>query len=552
MKRIVVFLILMLTFLLCSCNNETPNNEINTDFAKTDEEMFTNKDLTNDIEEASIIEIRLLGDSILCDHQGVKIDGRCATIKDSGIYLISGNLENGSLIVDGDNIKPHLILSDVTIEGGTLAPIYIKSCNKTFITLKEETSNRLSTSGEFVQVDDNNVDSVIYAKDDVTINGTGKLIVDSPNGHGIVAKDDLVISSGNIEINALNHGIDANNSVRLATPKLSIVSGKDGIHTENEDENYGYIYMSQPIIEVIAQGDGVSASGLIQIKNGKIKINSTKGELTDSYKGIKSGSTLIIEGGTLEIESYDDCLHSVNMIIATVEATLETMDDGLHADEKMEINGGKIEIINSYEGIEGLNITINSGEINLIASDDGINSAGGNDNSGFGGGFGNDNFGRPGSRPGGMGGGMGTTSSNGSIVINGGTIYIQASGDGIDSNGYLEINGGIVTVCGPTRGDTAVLDYDTTGTINGGSFVGTGSSMMAQTLTSTNHGIISLSVGTRSSGEVIMITDDSGNELLNYTPQLDYAIFIVSIPELVKGESYTVRIGSSEGVFKAQ
>ena len=188
MKRIVVFLILMLTFLLCSCNNETPNNEINTDFAKTDEEMFTNKDLTNDIEEASIIEIRLLGDSILCDHQGVKIDGRCATIKDSGIYLISGNLENGSLIVDGDNIKPHLILSDVTIEGGTLAPIYIKSCNKTFITLKEETSNRLSTSGEFVQVDDNNVDSVIYAKDDVTINGTGKLIVDSPNGHGIVAK----------------------------------------------------------------------------------------------------------------------------------------------------------------------------------------------------------------------------------------------------------------------------------------------------------------------------------------------------------------------------
>ena len=120
-----------------------------------------------------------------------------------------------------------------------------------------------------------------------------------------------------------------------------------------------------------------------------------------------------------------------------------------------------------------------------------------------------------------------------------------------DANGYLEITGGQTTVCGPTRGDTATLDYDTTATITGGTFIGTGASGMAQTFSDAGQGLISLSVGNQSAGTPIRVTDESGNALLSHTPALDYAVVILSCPELVKGQSYTVQIGTLTETFQA-
>ncbi|MBQ7761259.1 MAG: carbohydrate-binding domain-containing protein [Clostridia bacterium] len=555
MKRLILGVLIALTLFLVACNNEGTDNNINTDFIASDEDMFTDKDLSCDYESTDVITIELKGDKIESSTQ-LDINEATLTIKDGSTYLITGNLNNGQIIIDAPNQKPTLLLSGVSITTQGSCPIYVKSCKKTFITLCKDTANYLASQGEYIAIDENNIDSVIFAKDDLTINGEGTLEIDAQQGNGIVGKDDLVITNGAYIIKAQNHGIDANNSVRLSTPNITINSGKDGIHVENEDETKGYAYISKPSLTIDSGGDGIDASSNVQIENGTIKITTTQGEETDSYKGIKSGATILLNNGTLEINSYDDCLHGTDILINECKAILSSSDDGVHADNTLIINNGEITIEKSYEGLEAQNITINNGNIVLTSSDDGINAAGGTDNSGFGGGFSPDNFGRPGQRPGGMGGdmggGMGSTSSDGSIIINGGTVNITANGDGIDANGYLEINGGFVTVCGPTQGDTAVLDYDLTGTINGGSFIGTGSSMMAQTLTSTTHGIISLSVGNQSSGSTITVTDSQGNVLLSYTPKLNYAIFIVSIPELIKGESYTVKIGDLEGTFEAQ
>lgn len=129
-------------------------------------------------------------------------------------------------------------------------------------------------------------------------------------------------------------------------------------------------------------------------------------------------------------------------------------------------------------------------------------------------------------------------------------MYINASGDGIDANGTLLISGGYTTVCGPTQGDTAVLDYDRTGTITGGTFIGTGAYMMAQTLSSSQQGVIALSVGNREAGTQITLKDSTGNTLFSYAPEMPFAIVILSSSEMVKGETYHITVGADSGSFE--
>lgn len=160
--------------------------------------------------------------------------------------------------------------------------------------------------------------------------------------------------------------------------------------------------------------------------------------------------------------------------------------------------------------------------------------------SGFGGG-----------RPGGMGAGGMSANSNGSIKISGGTLYINSSGDGIDANGTLEISGGHITVVGPTQGDTATLDYDKSATITGGTFIGTGAQGMAQSFSDSGQGVIAISVGSQSANTKIVLKDKNGKTVIEHSPELNFAVVILSSPEIIKGETYSVAVGSKSGEFEA-
>lgn len=595
--------------LLCGCSEntqDTGSNETNATvgtssdntnisseattvtFAQSDDAMFTNRDYEVGYDTQNCVLITLNETGASSSSDSVKISGSTVTITEEETYIISGSLSDGMIIVDADeSAKLQIVLNGVNITSSTSAALYILEADKVFVTLADSTENFLTNGGTFEAIDDNNIDGAIYSKQDLTFNGNGSLTVTSPAGHGIVCKDDLVFTSGTYSIASSSHGLDVNDSVRIANAQISIEAGKDGIQAENSDNaELGFVYMSSGVLNIGAEGDGISAQTYLQIEGGTLDLlcgggsengsqsssssygdfrggmggmggmggkgnmgfsssssssSSSSGDST-SMKGLKASGNLLISGGTITINSADDALHANDsMTINGGIFEIASGDDAVHAENTLTITDCTMNITECYEGLEALKIYVRGGDIKLVASDDGINAAGGTDSSGMGG------------RDAMFGGGMmgGSSSSNGYIEISGGKLSINSSGDGIDANGSFLISGGYTVIVGPTNGDTATLDYDREGKITGGTFIGTGASGMAQTFSSSSQGVIAVSVGSVSANTEIRLTDAKGNLILSHTPELSFAVVILSSPDIVSGESYTITVGAQSGTFEA-
>ncbi len=465
-----------------------------------DADMFTSRDMNSAFDD-SAITIKLENGSAACESEAVSISGGVITLSREGSYLFSGSLEEGMIIVDAPkDAKLQLVLQNAHISSSSSAAIYVRQADKVFLTLADGTENSLSNGGSFTALDENNIDGAIWSKEDMSINGGGKLSIASPAGHGIVCKDDLVIYGGELDVTAAEHGIDANDSVRIGAGSLSIDSGKDGIHAEtDDDEELGFVYMA---------------------------------------------------GG---------------------ETDISCGDDGIHAGEYLKICAGSLNIAESLEGLEALRVYIEGGEINIRAEDDGINAAGGtasgSPEGGFGGGIpaqggmggpaGYPGHGGPGAAPGAPGipggaGGAAAMDSKGEINISGGRIYIVAYGDGLDANGSISISGGDTVVCGPVWGDTATLDYDVSAIVSGGSFIGTGAYGMAQSFSGSEQGLLAVSTGNRTGGTELRLEDENGELILSHTPELDYAVVIISSPDIISGETYRLYVGSDSAELQAK
>ena len=562
------------------------SDPVDVDFSQTDADMFTDRDSKTEYDASKSVTIKLNGTTATASSNSVKISGSTVTITEEATYVISGTLSDGMIVVNApETAKLQLVFNGINITKSTSAALYIIEADKVFVTLAEGTENVLANGGSFTAIDDNNIDGAVYSKQYLTFNGTGSLTVTSPAGHGIVCKDDLVFTGGTYTVNSASHGLDANDSVRIANASFEIDAGKDVIHCENTDDtSKGFIYISSGTVNGEAEGDGIAASAYLQIEGGYFDLlvgggaengskassgnyggfmggghggmrpggnQSSTSTTTDSVsmKGLKAANSILISGGTFKIDSADDSIHSdVSVTINGGTFEIASGDDAVHAEETLTVTAGKFNITESYEGLEALDIKVMGGDIKLVASDDGLNAAGGTDSSGTTGG----RDGMFGGGKGGMGGGFGGMSSgNGSIVISGGNLYINSSGDGLDANGTLEITGGYTVVVGPTQGDTATLDYDKSGIITGGTFIGTGASGMAQSFSDSEQGVVAVSVGNQSAGTKIVLKDKSGKTIIEHAPELNFAVVILSSPDIKKGETYSITVGSQSGEFKA-
>ncbi len=567
-------------------------------------DMFTERDLAGTYEESGAVYVTLSDDGITGETDGVVIKGQMVTITAEGTYIFSGTLSEGQIVVDADNAKVQIVFDNVDITCASSAAVYVKSAEKVFVTLAEGSQNTLRNTDEYVAIDDNNIDAVIFSKSDLTLNGTGSLTIVSAEGHGIVSKDDLKITGGTYDITAAGHALSGKDSVRIADGTFILTAEKDGIHAENaDDEEKGYIYIADGDFTITSDGDGMDASNIVQIEDGTFDItagggaaNSLKthesdvpggpgggmpqngerpdgesmpqmGEKPDgenmtemgkrpdgttppekpsqtdqsdtadetaapdnatdhqsssaettedtttdesgtSTKGIKAGGGMYLNGGTYQIDSADDSIHSnANITIADGTYTLATGDDGVHADDALIVNGGTITVTESYEGLEGLTVTINDGTIDITASDDGINTAGEK------------------------------------MELNGGYIHILAGGDGVDSNGDLTINGGEIYIDGPSDNGNNAIDYGdrSSAYVNGGTLVAIGSSGMAEVMSdSSKQKVLMIKLGEQMEAGNVVLTDSEGNVIVSYTALKTYDCVIISTAEVESGATYTL------------
>jgi len=463
------------------------------------------------------------------------------SITSGGIYHLTGTLDGYIYIKTSSNIK--IILDNVTINSSNNPCIYIEDADNVYIELVGE--NNLEDGATYKLTD---INGAIYSESNLYLTGTGTLNITSNYEDAIVSKKDLVILNGTYNIESNDDGIRGKDSVTIVDGTINIKANGDGIKsTEEDNEDKGYIYIIDGTLNLEVGDDGLDAASNIEIDNGTIEIKTGSGaslkesserdfrgnnnEVEDDTetkaKGISSNGSILINGGTININSEDDSLNSNTVIVINDgNLNLSSGDDGIHADYYLTINNGTININMSYEGLEANNITINDGTINITASDDGINANGGDEFAEF----------------------SGTTETQYSddgieitLVINGGTLVVDASGDGLDSNGSMVVNGGNIKVQGPTNSGNGPIDYATTFEITGGTFIAAGSSGMMQHATESNQGTVLVYFdSTSESGTEIKIGD------ITYTITKESSCILVSSNTLELGENYTVYINDTE------
>lgn len=518
-------------------DNEASSDTTGSEAEKTVEEVASDTVAVPDTTGATVIIFS--GETASVSGSGATAEGGVATVSAAGTYVLRGT-GAGRVIVNAKKQDVVLVLENLNLTCSYGSPLYIRSSSTT-VYLADGSENALTDGevytydNEYSSAEDEEPNACLYSKSDLIIAGSGKLIVTANQNNGITGKDTLKIDSATVVVTAKNHGINGKDSLTIRAAKITVTSGGDALRSTNDyDTALGFIVIVDSDLTLTSGEDGVQAETTLTISGGTCTVTSGGGasgkvDSDTSAKGLNANGNLCLLSGAYALNCRDDAIQSnANIVIKGGTFTIATGDNGIHADENVTVSGGAITVTKSYEGIEGKSMDLTGGEISVTASDDGLNAAGGADSSGFGG-------------PG-FGGGdrFGTAYSDVYIRIAGGKLYVNASGDGIDSNGNLIISGGETYVDGPTGNGDGALDYDGTATITGGILVAVGSSGMVQNFgTASTQGSILLNFSTGSKSAVTL-TDAQGNVLVSYTPSKTYNSVVISCPGLVQGGTYTV------------
>ena len=509
-------------------------------------------DIEGSIDLDSAYEI-VLSDSGSTAEGGAEVDGSKIKITAGGVYVISGTLSDGQIKVNLDDESESVVLvlngADITNKSG--AAIHVKKALSAYLVAWSGSKNTVSDTSnyEFSADDtDGEPDAAIFSKTDLIVGGSGTLSVNANYSTGIKSKDNLVITGLSLNVESVDDGIKGRDGLEILGGSITVTAENDGIKTTNDqDASLGNIVISGGNITVTAGTDGIQSDNSMTVTGGTISINAGGGASSassatfgfwgssssdESAKGLKAENTITITGGTVTVDSADDAVHTNDIInISGGDLTLASGDDGVHADNELNISGGSITVTESYEGLEAAVINISDGVINIKASDDGINAAGGNDSS----------------QTGGFGGGdMFDYDESAMISFTGGYVYINADGDGFDSNGDAEMSGGTLIIDGPTNGGNGAIDMGGDFTVTGGTLIAAGASGMAETASSTStQGVIQFDFNTQSAGTRLTLTDSSGNVIVSYAPSKTYANVVISTSSLKVGETYTLYAGGS-------
>lgn len=543
-----------------------------------------------------------LGDSIVVDGAGATADGRVVTVTKAGTYLVSGAMADGQIVVDTtDEAKVVLVLNGVSLTCSDGPAVFVKTAPKRVELYTAAGSvNILSDGTGYVVADEDQVEgevypnACVYACEDLRFDGEGTLYINGNADKGVNTKDDLDIRGGTLVVTSVGVGMRGNDSVTVSGGEITVTSGSDGIKSANiETEGKGQVLIENGTLYITATGDGIAAAtdltvsgGVMVITTKDVDSNSLSADTTPTYeslrgpgdgggmppggggfggggmggmsgegnsnkssisaKGLKAAGVLTVSGGKITVDSADDGIHADDAVwIKDGSIHISANDDGIHADNTLTISGGVTEVAESYEGLEANQITISGGTNRITASDDGTNANGGTSMG-----------------MGGMGGWW--DSSGGSsddtendtatgtplLTITGGYTVVNAAGDGIDSNGNIVMTGGTLYVYGPTNNGNGPIDYGDGSynmTISGGTFLAVGSNGMADTAQNNGQAVFAAYMNTLQAGTLIGIKDADGNMIAAFELPKAIASIVYSAPALTAGETYTFVYGGSAG-----
>jgi len=511
--------------------------------ADNDADHEVTGDYTYDATSATTITLD--GTSVTVDGAGAVASGGTVTVSEPGTYVLVGTLTEGQVVVDSSaSGAVKLVLSGVSIANSSDSGIRVDEADRAVLILADGTTNTVIDGATYPADAEQN--AAVWSDDDLSIGGSGALVVTGRFEDGIAGKDGLVIRGGTITVAAPDEGIRGKDYLVVRGGTLDVTAGGDGLKSdEDEDAALGYVLIAGGSIAVEADGDAVTAETDALISEGTLFVRSGGGvdvapDDDVSTKGLKGGVLVVVDDGAMTIDASDDGIHSDDTVVingGTIE--IATGDDAVHAELALTVNSGEVTVTRCFEGLESVtgDLVINGGTIDITATDDGLNLAGDGDDPD----------------------GVETPGDPYDLVINGGRITITAGNDGIDSNGSIVMTGGCIAIDGPvpgTRPEQGAIDYNGDFEISGGVLAAAGAAGRMAQAPGTSSAQPSLAItfsSSQSAGTLITIVGDDG--AMAFEAGKTFQSLIVSAPWLSIGEAVglyrggTVSGSATDGLF---
>lgn len=401
--------------------------------------------------------------------------------------------------------------------------------------VRDEDSEANEDSGYFTSNDQNTAwtaaTAITLSGDTATVSGSGAY---ANGGSVTIASAGYYDVTGTLTDGSLIVDAGKNAKVFLRLNGVTITCSDDAaIRVDQADKVF--LTLAEGTENTVTSGENYSEAALADKTDGAIfahddlTINGSGSlTVTAAYKhGIAANDSLRITGGKITVTAPADTIHVNDSLHITGAAiTLSAGDDAIHSDTSVAILGGSITVNTCCEGIEAPEILIEDGAVTITSTDDGINACG-------------------------------TETSNGSlpsVTISGGTVtLLNSSGrdaDGIDSNGNIDINGGLVYISLVGDGGNCALDYGSENggacRINGGTVVACGGSTMLETMSENSAQPSILYAGTtQAAGTEITLQNADGETLLTYAAPNSFSAVLVSCPEMATGSTYALTLGTA-------
>ena len=479
---------------------------------------YTNEDLTWDSSGEKTID---LANPTATD--GVSVENGTITITSGGTYRLTGEYSGQVKIEAAKTDTVRLVLDNAKITNSTGAAINVVSAAEAIIYTAAGTTNTVADEANYTATGDDDPDAAIYSTANLTLTGEGSLSVEGAYEEGIHTTGGLVIASGTLEVNAANTGIKGKDYVDITGGIVNVTAAQDGIKsTSTDDESLGFTRLSAGSVTVSAGDDG-----------------------------LKAPHTLEISGGTLNIEKSNEGIEAQYINILDGDVTVNSTDDGINASLKDSSSDTSSDTTSGTATAGQQTQQNQNGQVQQAPAGGGAAPGGSQDSTGQ-----NQNMpqspaggtGQPpadGTMPGGGGGTFEVVDA--AINISGGTVVVNAEGDGIDSNGTATFSGGTVTVNGPAAGGNNALDSNGDLLLNGGT-VTTGSTadMFEAPSSASTSGYLKITDSSAlTQGSTVQVTDSSGAVVANYKITTSgVQLVLVSNKNIVKGQSYTVSVTS--------